>query len=88
MYRFKTSITVATLAAAAEADYTITETRAGAAKVGDCIVVTPAAAPETGLVVLAAWVDSPGVIKVRLGNVNAAAALAGGATDFYIAVVR
>lgn len=87
MYRFKTSITVAALDAAAEADYTITETRAAKAQAGDCIVVTPAAAPETGLVVLAAWVDSPGVIKVRLGNVHTSS-LTGGATDFYIAVVR
>lgn len=88
MYRFTASATVSTLAAAAEEDLTFTETRLSKAKVGDVIVANTLSAPETGLVILAAWVDSPGVIKVRIGNVNAAAALTGGVTNFRICVLR
>ena len=87
MYRFTASLTITTLAAAAEEDHTITETHASKAKVGDVVAVSPLAAPETGLVVLAAWVDSPGVIKVRVGNTHTSA-LTGGATSFRICVLR
>lgn len=85
MFRFTTSVTVSALTAAAEEDVTISEPRV---RVGDVIVANTLAAPETGLVILAAWVDAVGSIKLRLGNVNASDALTGGATDFRICVLR
>ena len=84
MFRFTTSVTVSALAAAAEEDVTISEPRV---RVGDVIVANTLSAPATGLVILAAWVDAAGSIKLRLGNV-AASGLSGGATNFRICVLR
>jgi hypothetical protein len=87
MYRRQVSLTVSALAAAGEEDLTITETQQSKAQKGDGVVVQALNAPETGLVVLHAWVDSPGVIKVRIGNVHTSA-LVGGATQFVYTVLR
>jgi hypothetical protein len=87
MYRRKVALTVSALAAGAEEDLTITETSYSKAQKGDAVIVHALNAPETGLVILHAWVDSPGVIKVRVGNVHTLS-LAGGSTQFVYAVVR
>lgn len=80
------SITVATLAAAAEADYTISDANA---LVGDVIIVSGAnALMETGVGILGAWVSANGTIKIRIGNFNDSAALNGGANTMYYAIVR
>lgn len=88
MYRFTASATLSALAAAAEEEHTFTETRASKCKVGDVVAISPLSAPETGLAIVAAWVDSPGVIKMRITNLNAAAALTAGAVSFRICVLR
>lgn len=73
------TITLTALAAAAEADYTITETNRGTvAQVGQVVVVNTLATPETGLSIAHAYVSAPGVITVRVANLNAAAALTAG----------
>lgn len=88
MYRFVAPVTISALAAAAEEELTITETRASKCKIGDVIVINPPTAPETGLAVVAAWVHSAGVIKFRIANLNAAAALTAGSVNFSVCVLR
>lgn len=87
MYRFDATVTVVALDAATEETYTITETKASKAQVGDVIAVSPKTAPEAGWGVIAAWVDSPGVIKVKASNF-AGTALTGGSLVLRIAVIR
>jgi hypothetical protein len=62
------SVTLAATAAAAEEDVEVTVTGAAA---GDIIVMTPlAAAMETGVALVGAWVSASDKIKVRISNVN------------------
>lgn len=62
------SVTLAATSAAAEADVEVTVTGAAA---GDIIVMTPlAAAMETGVALVGAWVSASDKIKVRISNVN------------------
>lgn len=80
------SVTVSALAAAAEEDLTITDADA---TVGDVISVSfDNAGMETGMCVCGAWVSAAGSIKVRISNVNAAAALAGGARTIRYSISR
>lgn len=80
------SVTISALAAAAEEDLSITESNA---TVGDVVMVTlPNAAVETGVGVVAAWVSTGGTIKIRVTNLNAAAALTGGAATVAFALLR
>lgn len=62
------SVTVAADAAAAEEDITVTITGAAA---GDIVVVTPlAAAMETGVAIIGAWVSAADTVKIRVSNVH------------------
>lgn len=80
------SVTVSALAAAAEEDLTISDSDAA---VGDVVVVSfDEAGMETGLCVCGAWVSAAGSIKIRISNVNAAAALAGGSRTVRYAITR
>ena len=83
------SITVAALAAAAEADYTISDDNAVA---GDVVLASPAnAMAEQGFSLVAAWVSASGTVKVRvsnLGGAGAQGALVGGANTLYYALIR
>lgn len=86
MQRFAPSVTVTTLAAAAEEEYTLTCTGVAA---GDSIVANPsAAAAETGLAVVLAWVSAANTVKVRVTNLNASAALSGSTSAWNILSVR
>lgn len=88
MYRFTASVGISALAAAAEEELTITETRASKCKIGDVVVINPPTGPETGLAIVAAWVHATGVIKFRIANLNAAEALTAGAVNFRVCVLR
>jgi hypothetical protein len=89
MYRFTAPVTISALAAAAEEELTITETNVGRrARVGDGVVINLPATPEAGLSIAAAWVQSPGVIKFRISNLNTAVALTAGAVNFTVTVLR
>lgn len=80
------AVTIATSAAAAEADVAVTVTGAVA---GDAVVVTPlAAAAETGLAVVLAWVSATNQVTIRYSNVNAVAALSGSTTNWQVLLVR
>ena len=80
------SVTVSALAAAAEADISVTITGAAA---GDIVMVTPLdAAAETGLGVVLAWVSAADTVKIRVSNLNAAAALVGSTTNFSYLIVK
>ena len=71
------SVDPGTLAAGAETDISVTIT--GVAP-GDMVeVMAPNAAAETGLSVALVWVRAANTVKIRLSNLNAAAALVGGA---------
>lgn len=96
MYRFKASITLSALATLTEETLTITETRNGPAQPGDehkpsdIVVVSPTKATVTaspGLVILHTWIDSPGVIKVRVRN-SGVGALTPGAVSVNVVVLR
>lgn len=74
------SINPGTLAAAAELDVVVSIADVAA---GDIIqLMPPAAAAETGLAVALVWVSAAGSVTVRLSNLNAAAALVGGAQNW------
>jgi hypothetical protein len=88
MYRFTAPVTISALAAAAEEELTITETRNGKCRLGDGIVINPPTGAEAGLAVVAAWVHAPGVIKFRISNLNASTALTAGAVNFTVTVLR
>jgi histidyl-tRNA synthetase len=80
------SVTVSTLAAAAEEEYTITDADA---TVGDIIVCSfDNAGMETGMCICGAWVSANGTIKVRVTNVNAAAALVGGSRTLRYQIMK
>lgn len=63
------TLTIATDANGAESEHEITDADA---LVGDIIVVSPNVAPEQGLGIACAWVDSAGTIKVRITNLGGA----------------
>lgn len=88
MYRFTAPVTISALAAAAEEELTITETRNSKCKLGDGVVINPPTGVETGLAIVAAWVHAAGVIKFRISNTNAAAALTAGSVNFTVTVLR
>jgi hypothetical protein len=89
MYKRSASVTVTTLAAAAEETYTITETGNTLANVGDVVVVNPpVGGAEASWGVIKAWVESRGVIKFTASNFHASAALDGGAVIVRYAVIR
>lgn len=74
------SLDPGTLAAGAEIDLTATITGLAA---GDMVsIVPPNAAAETGLSVALVWVSAANTIKVRCSNLNAVAALVGGAQNW------
>lgn len=74
------SVDPGALAAGDELDISVTITGAAA---GDIIqVMPPNAAAETGLAVLLVWVSAADTVKIRVSNVNAAAALVGGAQSW------
>lgn len=80
------SVTVAALAAGAEADVTVTVSGAAA---GDIALVTPTnAAAETGLAIIACWVSAADTTKIRMSNVNAAAALVGSTEAWAYCIIR
>ena len=85
MYRKTGSMTCTALAAAAEEDITITDSKV---HVGDVVVVNTTTAAETGLAIVGAWVASEGTITVRITNVNAADALTAGAVSVRYCVLR
>lgn len=87
MYRFDATVTVTALAAAGKETYTITETTPSKSKVGDVIAVSPKTAPEAGFGIIAAWVDSAGVIKVKASNFSGSS-LTGGSQVLRICVLR
>ena len=78
MYRRTATITVTALAAAAEETYTITEQSFGSPRaqvqptigkqIGDVVVINGSPSAEAGWGVIAAWVDSVGVIKFTASN--------------------
>lgn len=79
------SLTVTTLAAAAEEDLTAAIT---GVQVGDVILLTPReAAAETGLALLGAWVSDTDEITVRIGNTHTDA-LTGGANTWDYVLIR
>ena len=75
------SITIATLGAAAEADYEITES---VAELTDVISVSLANADmETGVAVVGAWCSEAGKFKVRISNTHTGTLTGGTATVYY-----
>ena len=80
------AVTLAATAAAAEEDVTVTITGAAA---GDIVLVTPlAAAMETGVAIIGAWVSAADTVKIRVSNVNAAAALSGSTSNFSYLIIK
>lgn len=80
------SVTVSALAAAAEEDISLTIT--GVA-VGDYVdVIPPNSAAETGLAKALCWVSAANTVKVRISNLNAAAALAGSTANWTYVLIR
>lgn len=74
------SVNPGTLAAGAELDISVTITGAAA---GDIVqVMPPNAAAETGLSVALVWVSAADTVKIRVSNLNAVAALVGGAQNW------
>lgn len=74
------SVNPGTLAAGAELDISVTITGVAA---GDIVqVMPPNAAAETGLSVALVWVSAANTVKIRVSNLNAVAALAGGAQSW------
>lgn len=62
------SVTLAAIAAAAEADVSLTISGAAA---GDIVMLTPLnAAMETGVAIVGAWVSATDTVKVRVSNVH------------------
>lgn len=80
------SVTLAATAAAAEEDVSLTITGAAA---GDIVIMTPLdAAMETGVAIVAAWVSAANTVKVRISNVNAAAALTGSTANWSYCIIQ
>lgn len=79
------SVTIATTAAAAEADITLT---IAGVSLGDSVVLTPPdASAEVGLSIALVWVSAANTVKLRVSNLNAAAAFAGSTSNWsYLAV--
>lgn len=74
------SLDPGTLAAGAETDLTATITGVAA---GDIVqLMPPNAAAETGLGVALVWVSAANTVKIRCTNLNAVAALVGGAQSW------
>ena len=74
------SVNPGTLAAGAETDISVTITGVAA---GDVVSVMPTdAAAEAGLSVALVWVSAANTVKIRLSNLNAVAALVGGAASW------
>jgi hypothetical protein len=80
------SVVVATDAAAAEEDVTLTISGAAA---GDSVILNPPnAAAEAGLSIALVWVSAADTVKVRLSNLNDAAALAGSTSNWSYLIVK
>ncbi len=81
------TITTTALAAGAEEDLTITDSNAA---VGDVCSVSPADsdAAETGMSIALAWCETAGTIKVRVSNLNAAAALTAEAKNVSYSIMK
>lgn len=77
---------VATTAAGATADITLTATGATA---GDIVVVTPLnATVETEMEIVAAWVATTNSVKVRVRNNHASAAFTGSTSNWQVLLIR
>lgn len=69
-----------TLAAGDELDIAVTITGAAA---GDIVQVMPTdTAMEAGLAIVGVWVSATNTVKIRVSNMNAAAALTGGSQNW------
>jgi len=80
------AVTVTTVAAAAQADIVVAVPNA---KDGDSVQVTPAAAAmETGLAVVNAWVSSAGNVSIRVANMKASGALTGSTSNWSVLVTK
>lgn len=80
------SVVISALAAAAEEDISLTITGATA---GDMIFLSPLnASMETGVAIIAVWVSAADTVKVRISNVNAAAALTGSTQNWQYCIIR
>ena len=79
------SITIATIAAAAEAVYTIADADA---EVNDVICVSPQAAPEAGVVIASCYCIVAGVVSITIRNAKASGALTGGALAVSYSISR
>lgn len=74
------SVNPGTLAAGAELDISVTISGVAA---GDIVqLMPPDAAMETGLGIVAVWVSAANTVKIRVTNLNAVAALVGGAQNW------
>ena len=79
------AVTLAATAAAAEEDVTVTITGAAA---GDMVMVTPlAAAMETGVAIIGAWVSTADTVKIRVSNVHTAS-LTGSTSNFSYLIIK
>lgn len=80
IYSAAISVVVGTNAAAAETDISLTIT---GVRAGDLVLLAPInAAVETGVGICAVWVSANDTVKVRLTNLNAAAALSGSTANW------
>ncbi len=85
------SVTLATLAAAAEADYTISDSNAEVTDVISASMqnASPGMADASGSpAIVGAWVSAAGTISIRVSNVHASGALTGGAVAIYYTIQK
>lgn len=78
------SITITAQTAGSTGTYTISDTDAF---VGDVVSVSPASAPEAGVVFASARVSADGTISIRIVNASAVS-LTGGAQSFYYTISK
>jgi hypothetical protein len=83
-YRAGGTVTISALAAGDLEDKTVAVT---GAVVGDHVVVTPGAAPESGVGFVLAWVSAADTVTVRVGNLGSGS-LTGGDLVVSVLVLR